>query len=353
MTPMSQRARVLAVDARAPDARVVLEAASVLRAGGLVALPTETVYGLAARALDARALERIFLAKGRPTSHPLIAHVVDESQARALAARWTEDATELVRAFWPGPLTIVVDRHAAVPAAIGGGGPSVAIRAPSHAVARAVLAALSEPVAAPSANRYQGLSPTEAAHVVKELGDAVDLILDAGPCEAGIESTVVDVRERPARVLRPGAVGIAQVRSVLPDVAWTPERLRGEEARASPGMQDRHYSPRATLLLADSPEHARVLFAPLVARGESIGLLSRGPVAASLGSPPRPGEAGGVPSSVLARSLPEDPEGYAHGLYAALRDLDDAGATAIVVLRVPDDDVWWAVTDRLTRAAAK
>jgi L-threonylcarbamoyladenylate synthase len=335
---MSQRARVRAIDPRAPDQDVIDEAAAVLRAGGLVALPTETVYGLAARALDPRALERIFHAKGRPTSHPLIAHVLDEEQARPLAGAWTADATRLTRAFWPGPLTIVVDRAASVPAAVSGGGPSVAIRAPSHPIARAVLAALGEPIAAPSANRYQGLSPTSASHVVQELGDGVDLVLDAGRCEAGIESTVVDVREPPARVLRPGAVGIARLRGVVPGVVWTVERLSGEELRVSPGMQDRHYSPRASLTVADTLEQAREVASELAARGETVGLLTRGPAAA-------------LPSGVLARALPEDAEGYAHGLYATLRDLDDVGATVIVVVRVPDDEDWWAVADRLARAA--
>ena len=233
------------------------ESARVLRAGGLVAFPTETVYGLGARAFDERALARIFEAKGRPVHHPLIVHVEDEDQARTLAATWPEHAARLARAFWPGPLTLVVDRADAVPASVAGGAASVALRAPAHAVARGLLAALGEPIAAPSANRYQGLSPTIVAHVIKELGERVDLVLDGGPCEAGIESTVVDVRSASPRVLRPGALGLAELRAVVPDL-----RLRGGSAgsgerRASPGMDERHYAPRARLVLA--PNRAQAL----------------------------------------------------------------------------------------------
>ena len=335
----SGQARVLPVDPQVPDERAVEAAVEVLRSGGLVGLPTETVYGLAARALDPRALARVFSAKGRPTSHPLIAHVSELAEAQRLAAAWPEAAALLAGAFWPGPLTLVVTRASHVPAEVGGGGPSVAVRAPAHPVARAVIAALGEPVAAPSANRYQGLSPTEAAHVVQELGDAVDLVLDAGPCEAGIESTVVDVRAGAPRVLRPGALGIARLRSVVPDIVFAFERLQGEEVRASPGMQDRHYAPRATLLLEESAEQATTVAVSLVSRGKRVGLVLRGLVS------PAPG--------VLVRVLPDDVGGYAHALYGTLRALDDAGATSIVVARVPEDDSWLAVADRLARAAAK
>ena len=191
---MAGRPHVVFVDRARPDPAVLRDAAAVLRSGGLVAFPTETVYGLGARALDEHAIARIYAAKGRPAHNPLIAHVVGVAQARALSRRWPEAAERLVTAFWPGPLTVVVDRADHVPSALSGGGPSVAVREPSHAVARALIEALGEPVAAPSANRYQGVSPTLASHVVKELGDRVDLVLDAGPCDAGIESTVVDVR---------------------------------------------------------------------------------------------------------------------------------------------------------------
>ncbi len=267
-------ARVLTVDARAPDAAIIAEAVRVLRAGGLVAMPTETVYGLAARALDEHAVARVYAAKGRPAHHPLIAHVESEAQARVLAASWPAKASLVAKAFWPGPVTVVVDRAPDVPAAVSGGGPSIAIRAPAHPVALALLHALGEPVAAPSANRFQGLSPTTAEHVVKELGDAVDLVLDAGPCDAGIESTVVDLRGPHPRVLRPGALDLASLRQVLPDVEAPTGSVRDAEARASPGMEARHYAPRARLLLADTWEEARRIAYGLAATGARVGLVT-------------------------------------------------------------------------------
>jgi len=313
-------ARVLTVDADAPDAGIIAEAVRVLRAGGLVAMPTETVYGLAARALDEEAVARVYAAKGRPAHHPLIAHVEGEAQARALAASWSERASLVAKAFWPGPLTVVVDRAPQVPAAVAGGGPSIAVRAPAHPVALALLRALGEPVAAPSANRFQGLSPTTADHVAKQLGDAVDLVLDAGPCDAGIESTVVDLRGARPRVLRPGALDLAALRRVLPDVEAPNETVRGAEARVSPGMEARHYAPRARLLLADTWEEARRIAYGLAGTGARVGLVTHEKRTTS------------VPEKlVLARSLPRDPAQYARLLYRTLHDLDDAGVDVIVV----------------------
>jgi L-threonylcarbamoyladenylate synthase len=317
-------ARVLSIDGGAPDAAVLAEAVRVLRAGGLVAMPTETVYGLAARALDEQAVARVYAAKGRPTHHPLIAHVEGEAQARALAASWPERASLVAKAFWPGPLTVVVDR------------------APAHPVALALLHALGEPLAAPSANRFQGLSPTTAAHVVKQLGDAVDLVLDAGPCAAGIESTVVDLRGPRPRVLRPGALDPASLRRVLPDLETPGESLRGGEARVSPGMEARHYAPRARLIVADTWEEARRIAYGLASGGARVGLVTHEKRTTS------------VPEQqILARSLPRDPAQYARLLYRTLHDLDDAGVDAIVVQGVPDDEAWWAVTDRLRRGSTE
>ena len=335
-------ARVLTVDADAPDAGIIAEAVRVLRAGGLVAMPTETVYGLAARALDEEAVARVYAAKGRPAHHPLIAHVEGEAQARALAASWSERASLVAKAFWPGPLTVVVDRAPQVPAAVAGGGPSIAVRAPAHPVALALLRALGEPVAAPSANRFQGLSPTTADHVVKQLGDAVDLVLDAGPCDAGIESTVVDLRGVRPRVLRPGALDLAALRRVLPDLETPTEMVRGAEARVSPGMEARHYAPRARLLLADTWEEARRIAYGLAGTGARVGLVTHEKRTTS------------VPEKqVLARALPRDPAQYARLLYRTLHDLDDAGVDVIVVQGVPNDEAWWAVADRLRRGSTE
>jgi L-threonylcarbamoyladenylate synthase len=334
--------RVLVVDPDAPDVAAVAEAVRVLRAGGLVALPTETVYGLGARALDVRAVARVFEAKGRPAHHPLIVHVLDEAQARAMAASWPEQASRLARALWPGPLTLVVERAAHVPSAAAGGGDSIALRAPSHPVARAVIAALGEPVAAPSANRYQGLSPTVAQHVIRQLGGAVDLVMDAGECQAGIESTVVDVRGAVAQVLRPGAVTLEALRAVVPGVQSRVERAEANQARASPGMAARHYAPRAPLLLAPSLEEAQRTALDRVAKGQRVGLVVRQGSASPMAE-----------RLVDVHRLPDDPTQFARLLYRTLHDLDDAGVDAIVVQAVPANEAWWAVADRLGRAAER
>jgi L-threonylcarbamoyladenylate synthase len=324
--------RVLAVDPERPSAAAIEEAARVLRAGGLVAFPTETVYGIGGRALDAAALARIFAAKGRPSGHPLIAHVVGEAGARSVAAEWPEAASRLARAFWPGPLTLVVPRAPHVPAAIAGGLDSIAVRAPAHGVAQALLAAVGEPLAAPSANPYQTLSPTTAHHVVKALGDRVDLVLDGGACREGIESTVLDVRT--ARVLRPGALDLARLREVVPDVAWEREALASSAARASPGMDARHYAPRARLVVLPREAIARA------GRQGEIGVVLRGADLSGL-------------EGARRRVLPADPVHYAHDLFAALHALDEAGCDVILVEAVPEDDErWWAVADRLRRASA-
>jgi L-threonylcarbamoyladenylate synthase len=338
-------ARVLVVNPLAPDAGVVAEAANVLRQGGLVAIPTETVYGLGARALDERAVARVFAAKGRPAHHPLIAHVTGERQAAELAASWPPHAARLAEAFWPGPLTLVVERAPHVSAAVAGGGDSLAVRAPSHPVAQAVIAALGEPIAAPSANRYQGLSPTKAEHVIRQLGDVVDLVLDAGPCDAGIESTVLDVRHEPPCVLRPGAVGLAALRAVLPEVEARLERVDGAAPRASPGMDMRHYAPRARLLLAQTWGEARRIAYRFASEGARVGVVVHEGETPLVSSLPDDGD-----RALIVRTMPREPTQYARALFGTLHDLDDAGVDVIVVQGVPADEAWWAVADRLARA---
>jgi L-threonylcarbamoyladenylate synthase len=246
----------------------------------------------------------------------------------------------LAGAFWPGPLTMIVDRGEQVPAAVSGGADSIALRVPSHPVARALIAALGAPIAAPSANRYQGLSPTLAAHVVKGLGDAVDLVLDGGPCDAGVESTVVDVRAGEARVLRPGAVSLARLRHVAAVERGGGETVGDGAPRASPGMDARHYAPRARLLVAETWQEARRMADGLASSGQRVGLVvhSREGTAAADG--------------VVVRWLPSDPAEYARLIYRTLHELDDAGVDAIVAQAVPDDEAWWAVADRLERAAS-
>jgi L-threonylcarbamoyladenylate synthase len=331
------------IDAARPDTDVLARAVAVLREGGLVAFPTETVYGLGARALDRNAVARVFAAKGRPTAHPLILHVNDEESARAQAASWPECASLLARAFWPGPLTLVVARAPHVPDEVTGGGPSVALRAPVHPVARALIALLGEPIAAPSANRYQTLSPTSALHVAKSLGTRVDLILDGGSCPGGIESTVLDVRGERARLLRPGAIDAPTLRAVLGDrlEVEAPAEIPSDEVRASPGMDERHYAPRARIVLLPLAEAERQAFAHR-RDGQVTGLLCHH----------QPSE-DAITAGLLLHRLPDDPKGYERELFATLHACDDAGCTAVFIEAPPEDDErWLAIRDRLRRASA-
>ncbi len=238
-------ASMVALEADRTTPALIERAVAILRAGGLVAFPTETVYGLGGRALDPVALAKIFAAKGRPATHPLIAHVLGVADARTLAAGWSGLADRLAEAFWPGPLTLVVARAASVPLELTGGGDSVGIRAPAHRVARALLEGLGEPIAAPSANRYQTLSPTTAAHVAASLDDRVDMILDGGPCSTGIESTVVDLRGEAPVILRPGALDFPTLAAVAPTlVDSAPRVLEHGQARPSPGMESKALRPQ-------------------------------------------------------------------------------------------------------------
>ena len=330
--------RVVRIDPANPDPAILAEAVRILRANGLVAFPTETVYGLGGRALSSEAVTRIFEAKGRPRAHPLIAHITDEEAARSLSAEWSDRASRFARAFWPGPLTLVVPRAAYVPESLVGGGRTVAVRAPSNPIALALLYAIGEPLAAPSANRFQSLSPTRAEHVVRALEGRVELILDGGPCIAGIESTVVDVRGEHATVLRPGAIAISDLRTVEPTiVATAAPSVAGDAMRPSPGMDARHYAPRARLVVAPDRYSAAELAASHHARGEHVALVTRAPVGL------RPFE---------TRILPDDPAAFAAQLFATLHALDDAGTAIVFVEAVPTGEAWWAVADRLRRASA-
>lgn len=304
-------------------------AAERLRAGALVALPTETVYGLAALASSAEAVAGIFEAKGRPPTNPLIVHVADAEQARSVVSVWPTLAQTLADAFWPGPLTLVLPRAASVPDVVTAGLDSVAVRAPAHPVFRKVLQHTG-PLAAPSANRSNGVSPTRAEHVLSSLGGRIELIVDGGPCEVGIESTVLSLLHEPT-VLRLGAITPQMLREVIGEVAVRDAIEEG--ARRSPGTGARHYAPDAELLF--------------VARGDADALED----ALALG--------GGAlvhtlvpPNGARARRLPDDPVAFAQGLYAALHELD-ADHERIVIEDVPDTAEWAAVRDRLRRASRR
>ena len=313
-------------------------AVRLLREGELVAFPTETVYGLGGRALDPVHLARIFAAKGRPASHPLIAHVASVGLARALAAEGSLGVTgeRLAEAFWPGPLTLVVARGARVPGALTGGDPSVAIRVPAHAAALALLGALGEPLAAPSANLFQSLSPTRAEHVVRSLGSRVALVLDGGPCEAGIESTVIDVRGEVPRVLRPGALSLDALREVCPEVHCASPRIaEAGVTRPSPGLDAKHYAPRARLVLVPAANLAAVV-ARCAASGARVAALDASGAT--------------LPVEIKVERLDPSPERYARELFAALHRLDESGVDVIVVAEVPTTDAWMGVRDRLSRA---
>ena len=329
----------LVVNAHAPDAAIMAQAAAVLRGGGLVAFPTETVYGLGVHALDATAVRRLYAAKGRPEYNPLIVHVADIEAARALSRQWPEMATRLAQAFWPGPLTLVVRKRPDIPDEVTAGLDSVALRVPAHPVALALLRAASVPVAAPSANRSTQLSPTTARHVERGLGARVDLILDGGATTIGIESTVVDVRGARASILRPGMLGPRELEPITGPLAEP--SLTGEPAaaaRPSPGMLDRHYAPRARVMLFDAPESAAMAnrIREMLERGERVGGLLLHDL--------------GVADRDLV-PMPRDPAAYARALYEVLHALDDAGCHVIVIERVPATPEWAGVRDRLERAA--
>ncbi|BFU42658.1 L-threonylcarbamoyladenylate synthase [Krasilnikovia sp. MM14-A1004] len=319
----------------APDDAGIRRAVQLLRAGSVVAFPTETVYGLGADATSADAVAEIYRLKRRPSWNPLIVHVADVARARTLARRWPAVADELAARFWPGPLTVVVERAAGLPGDLD----TVALRIPAHPVALRLLRESGLALAAPSANRSESISPTTAQHVLGSLPE-VPLVLDGGPSACGIESTVVDLTVSPPRLLRPGALGLRALREVtgpltLPvsvaarDGSGDGTVVADGVARPSPGMSRRHYAPRARLILAEDVD--------AVPRG---GLA--GPVAVLTYEGRGPGD----------EVLSADPSEYATDLYAALHRLDDAAVGTILVQAPPDTEDWLAIRDRLGRAAA-
>lgn len=301
-------------------------AADLIRQGKLVAFPTETVYGLGANAFDPAAVARIYEAKGRPSASPLIVHVASTEMAREVASEWPETAETLAGRYWPGPLTLVLPKQPRVPDIVTAGLPTVGIRVPAHPVALALIRLAGVPIAAPSANRFTGLSPTTAAHVQDSLGSAVDLILDGGPTDVGIESTVLSLAGPRPVLLRPGMVSESEIEEWIGPIDAAPEA--GPGPHASPGMHRKHYSPRTRLLLV---------------QGGAVPDRGQGGYAALHSEP-------SGPVARLVR-MPPDPAMYAAVLYETLHRLDREGLDWIAVERPPERPDWAAILDRLKRAA--
>ena len=347
---------VIRVAPDAPDPAALARAAECLRRGGLVAFPTETVYGLGVNAFDREAVKRLFAAKQRPPNDPLIVHVTSIDSIAALASHVPNSVARLARRFWPGPLTVIVPRSYQVPDEVTAGLSTVAVRVPLHPVARALIKAAGVPVAAPSANLFSRPSPTQASHVLDDLDGRIDLIVDGGTTTIGVESTVLDLTCDPPTILRPGAVTVEMLREVLGRVDVSRGSAALDSASAapmpSPGMLEKHYSPRAALTLFEGDARAAVASIVGTARDE----LSRGRAVGIIAADEDRGELAQLASDqkILLRVIgPHDtPDVAATRLYATLRELDAAGADVILVHGFRDDGLGAAVQDRLRRAAA-
>jgi len=324
----------LTVDPEQPDPSALAEAARVLRGGGLVASATETVYGLGAVATDERAVAQIFAAKGRPASNPVIVHVADIGQARSCVVAWPEVAEELARRFWPGPLTLVLNRAGRIPDIVSAGQPTVAVRAPAGNVARGLIERTGEPIAAPSANRSNRLSPTRCAHVLADLEGQIDLVLDSGPTAVGLESTVLDLTGEPLRLLRPGPISSRELESALPGRGLVlPAAGESVERPTSPGRMAVHYAPRTPSFRVDSSEElARI------SDRQGMAVIAIGAGSVPLAPPLTP---------VFRLETPDEASRH---LYETLHHCDALGLRSILVVMPPDRPEWHAVRDRLLRA---
>jgi L-threonylcarbamoyladenylate synthase len=330
---------MVAIDPTVPDRTAIAEAAAIIRAGDLVAFPTETVYGLAADALNPSALRRIYEVKARPADNPLILHVAGREQLALVAAAVPDVAAMLIDAFWPGPLSLVLPKAARVPDLATGGLATVAVRMPGHPVALALIRGSDTPLAAPSANRSGQPSPTAAQHVFDDLQGRIALILDGGPTAIGVESTVLDVTSTPAVLLRPGGIPREAIEVVIGPVQTTADAsLR----RRSPGTRYRHYSPTAQVLLLEAPRAETFQVALAAARqgGKHVGCLLHQLQLRE------------VPPGVIVTRVTGGVEDYARALFSALRALDAYGVDIILVEGVPEEGLGVAVMDRLRRAAS-
>ncbi|NOT84894.1 MAG: threonylcarbamoyl-AMP synthase [Methylococcaceae bacterium] len=315
----------------------IQQAVALLRQGRLVAFPTETVYGLGADARNPDAIRRIFAAKGRPADHPLIVHIPSPENLADWAATIPDSARQLARQFWPGPLALILSKRPDVPLEVTGGQQTIALRVPNHPVALQLLQAFGGGIAAPSANRFCRISPTQAAHVAEELGDTVELILDGGACTVGVESTIVDLTGVRPRLLRPGQITREELEAVLNTELVLPETLKHSKTELrAPGMMAVHYAP-LTPALRCRPEQLPDIIQELTAAHKKIGLLTYQTAIAEK-------------QITQEMRLPNQADAYAQGLYTALRKLDQLHLDIIVVEQPPDSEAWRAVNDRLNKA---
>jgi L-threonylcarbamoyladenylate synthase len=339
---------VVRVDAGCPEDALIERAATLLRAGEVVVFPTETVYGLGADVLQPLAVEKIFAAKERPYSDPLIAHIADLSALEQLVTDVPPQVYELAEVFWPGPLTLILPASERVPRLVTAGFPTVGVRMPSHPVARALIRAAGAPIAAPSANRFMHVSPTTAQHVLVDLDGRVPLILDGGPCTVGVESTILDLCAPVPTILRPGGVSLEALRSVIPDVQLPVKRVSGksadEEAQKAPGQMQIHYAPTVPAILFEGPlEAMRSAMLREIqqrqAHGERVGVLITDDDVATFQE-----------SGARIYTLGSLPEQIATRLYAGLRVLEESGVQVILCRSIAEHGIGLAIRDRLLKA---
>jgi L-threonylcarbamoyladenylate synthase len=314
----------------------VREAAKLLAAGKVVAFPTETVYGLGADASNPEAVRRIFEIKGRPADHPVIVHLSHPDQLSEWAADIPDEAYQLAERFWPGPLTMILNRNKRVPDEVTGGQDTVGLRIPAHPVALALLRKFGGGIAAPSANRFGRISPTTAQHVLEDLGEELEMIVDAGPCLIGLESAIINLSGPEPMLLRPGSLTVKELEAVLDG-----KRIAVPEKKVvlrAPGMLASHYAPRTPFAVIEAVALPETL-TKLLTRGETVAVMT---VTAPENS---------WPKGVTLRSMPPSPSDYACEMYSVMRKLDNGGFDHIVAVAPPDSIEWLAVMDRLTRAA--
>ena len=336
---MNHQTLMIEINPADPDNEVISRAAEVLRRGGLVAFPTETVYGLGADALNPEAVKKIFVAKGRPLDNPIIVHVAALEDLSVLTDDVVPESIPLMKRYWPGPLTLIFKKSDRVPAPVTGGQDTVAVRMPRNNIALALIRALGHPIAAPSANLSGHPSTTTGRHVFQDLDGKIDLILDGGPVEVGLESTVLDISRRPPVILRPGAITPEELEPLIGEVIIG---TGGKALRRSPGTSYRHYSPRARVTLVEeaNPEAMTRLVEQRTRKGSKVGVVAH--------HAPSPQN-----NRVVVRLMPQELKAYARQMFAIMRELDELGVDEIIIEKVEEKGMGVAIMDRLRRAASR